>query len=1143
MSILRINQNIIALNANRALRVISSDIAKSLERLSSGLRINRAADDAAGLSISENLRAQIRGLNRASQNALDGISLIQTAEGALSETSAILQRIRELAVQAANGSLTSNDRISIQSEVDQMINEIDRIAETTEFNTRKLLDGTLGALISSDDPTQVRAAVIGNVGKGGNFTLQLNTIDAGQLQVQKTNVFATIQSEDAVGMVNYLDTITLDATFAPASSQGYGNTGIIQISPTPDTGGETAVANGPATLQIVSLVDAGTSAVSVNNLIQAYEITEGVDSVTFSFVDQAGTAHAVTTMITTGQTLAGLMTSIALAATAASPGTVTFTARADGSFSISGGGINIGSPTKLEFNDVDGSGSKLLLSIHGGLTNMFHSLAVGTIQNLGGTVAFSINGGSVQQIGNAATTGTFDVRFDYIGTRDVVSVAFTPPAGSSLGGTGLVNDVIAFANAAGSIASDNSPLRFELTDMVSVVGGNVVGTTINANGVTSQDSLTLSLTATGAASAHTITILMDPTETMTALAGRISVALQNDAVLLSVNGGAFVAGDFVVSITTAGTLYIEDTAGVDVVSQFHAIRFSDADNSGSEFHVSAAVATGVSLATNVFYSAAAYTVTNAAGTLYAGAVQGGGRLYSIGDANAGGFFGRLDVTTTSLAGSSNVGTVDNMIFNRLSVRAQTDAIAVAYNTDGNQFQEFQNVRQVSNPNSNGTIYLSAITNRTYALFTFNNQAYTSISSAGGTRQAAITAAIMNGRIADGSGNNVFSVGATVNYSGSLIPALQGIEISFDGFLTSGETATFNTSTNNVLTADQQNTLASINRFQDFGVFQGRSNLQFTVYVKGYGSATVNITSNDTLEDLAGKVSLAIFDADRSSDLNIETSIDFFQPPDIVHVNTVGLAKGTLSITTPIPGLNLVFSGDESFLNAMSLIEVQISEAPIYSVAAYNVETGNLIATQKINAGRVQGLLGGLEIYLDTSGGMKLDPDPPVNNTNLTTSNSPYMLANERPELSLAATAKRLFLHVAPRDFVLQIGANQGQTISSYISDLRSEALGVKGLLVVDSEYAEESITIVDQAIRRVSSERGRLGSIQNRLEITIRNLDVAAENLVSSESRIRDVDVAAETLNSTRNQIKLQAAIAALAQANQLPQAVLQLLR
>ncbi|MCD6119100.1 hypothetical protein J7K50_04605 [bacterium] len=228
---------------------------------------------------------------------------------------------------------------------------------------------------------------------------------------------------------------------------------------------------------------------------------------------------------------------------------------------------------------------------------------------------------------------------------------------------------------------------------------------------------------------------------------------------------------------------------------------------------------------------------------------------------------------------------------------------------------------------------------------------------------------------------------------------------------------------------------------------------------------------------------------------------------------------------------------------MSLIEVQLSEAPIYSVAAYNVETGNLIATQKINAGRVQGLLGGLEIYLDTSGGMKLDPDPPVNNTNSTTSNSPYMLANERPELSLAATAKRLFLHVAPRDFVLQIGANQGQTISSYISDLRSEALGVKGLLVVDSEYAEESITIVDQAIRRVSSERGRLGSIQNRLEITIRNLDVAAENLVSSESRIRDVDVAAETLNSTRNQIKLQAAIAALAQANQLPQAVLQLLR
>src|SRR5690606_22125283 len=128
-----------------------------------------------------------------------------------------------------------------------------------------------------------------------------------------------------------------------------------------------------------------------------------------------------------------------------------------------------------------------------------------------------------------------------------------------------------------------------------------------------------------------------------------------------------------------------------------------------------------------------------------------------------------------------------------------------------------------------------------------------------------------------------------------------------------------------------------------------------------------------------------------------------------------------------------------------------------------------------------------------------------------------------------------FIHVAPRGFNLQIGANQGQTIKSFIEDMSAEALGVEGLLIVDGPLAEEAISIVDVAMQKVSSQRSRLGAIQNRLESTIRNLDVAAENLTSSESRIRDVDVAAETMTSTRNQILLQAGVAALAQANQLP--------
>ncbi len=139
---MRINTNIEALNAQRNLSVTAFNLAKSIEKLSSGLRINRAGDDAAGLSISEKLRAQVRGLNQAIRNAQDGISLIQTAEGALNEVHSILQRMRELAVQAANDTLSADDRAAVASEVSALRDEINRIATTTQFNGKVLLDGT-----------------------------------------------------------------------------------------------------------------------------------------------------------------------------------------------------------------------------------------------------------------------------------------------------------------------------------------------------------------------------------------------------------------------------------------------------------------------------------------------------------------------------------------------------------------------------------------------------------------------------------------------------------------------------------------------------------------------------------------------------------------------------------------------------------------------------------------------------------------------------------------------------------------------------------------------------------------------------------------------------------------------------------------
>jgi flagellin len=145
---MRINHNIASLNTYRQLSANGANTAKSLEKLSSGLKINKAGDDAAGLAISEKMRGQIRGLEMASKNAQDGISLIQTAEGALNETHSILQRMRELAVQSSNDTNTTADRGELQKEVNELAKEITRISNTTEFNTKKLLDGQGGSALT-----------------------------------------------------------------------------------------------------------------------------------------------------------------------------------------------------------------------------------------------------------------------------------------------------------------------------------------------------------------------------------------------------------------------------------------------------------------------------------------------------------------------------------------------------------------------------------------------------------------------------------------------------------------------------------------------------------------------------------------------------------------------------------------------------------------------------------------------------------------------------------------------------------------------------------------------------------------------------------------------------------------------------------
>ncbi|MFH1515713.1 MAG: flagellin [bacterium] len=864
MGVLQINQNIVAFNALRSLKQVSSDIETSVERLSSGLRINRAADDAAGLTISERLRGQVRGLARASQNASEGISFLQTAEGALNETNNILQRIRELAVQSANGILTSNDRLEIQKEVDQLISEIDRIAETSEFNTKKMLNGTAAALISVDDPTRTEVLVNGDVGKGGNFQLRTTVLSGPTLGVLKSDQFNTIAGEDRVGDINglvtYLNNVVVNT--------GTSNAGVSEMEvQSTDIYGRLMVSGGSATLSIL-----GTSvAVTGDNLVDSFQakgITLGTDRLRITGYDAAGTAVNSTLLVTAALTFTEIAAFISAALfTAASQGAVTMAAT--GRLNISNAAATSIVVSGFAFEDVDLSQSSLTLGFTG----------------------FSMP---------AATNQT------------------------SFGTTFLTNASIA-------------------------------------------------LTANG-----------------TRILGSVGSGINS------------------IGTTATGTLNV-----------------------------------------------------------------------------------RFDSTITA-------GTTDELTFDR---RGQ------------NELSQYGTITQVSAVAGDYVFKISAVTNQTYRVT----------------------------NLTTGSISNTISVNGAGTAASLNLDTFQGLRLAFDAALEIGETAILHVSTNNVLQAQKSTMLSSISRFQDEGVFIGRNTVELGIAVPGTGRTTrIYVNSTDTIEDLTGKISLAIANPNSNMDLNLETTLVGGQFPDLVHFNLTGPARGTISITSPIPGMDLVFTGDESFLNALSLNQVQASRNATYKVSIVNIHTGALVEEVETSTGIINGVLRGIEIRLDITQGYKIDGDGTLNNIK-GPSNAE---AISTPTVSLTSNYTGLsFIHIVPNTIKFQIGANQGQDLEVAIGEMSSSAIGVRGLLIVNPDSAQGAITTVDTAIDKVNSLRANLGSVQNRLESTIRNLDISRQNLASAESGIRDLNVAEQSVQFTKEQILLQSGLSVLAQANGLSQSVLMLLR
>lgn len=282
---MRINHNITALNTYRQYNTANNAQAKSMEKLSSGMRINSAADDAAGLAISEKMRGQIRGLDQATRNAQDGVSLIQTAEGALNETHDILQRMRELSVQSSNDTNTDEDRKSIQSEVTQLSNEIDRISSTTQFNTKNLLDGTLGAAASKDATKSTALSVKGvtNItnlglsadtnGTAKDYTIAVNGTTNYTLQDSDGKTIATASIDDVEDMDGKGGTVTFKdssgkSVLSVDTSSAFSSTGEDLAGKVSVSGNSIKFLTGANQGQDISLsiADSSTTGLNIKNL-------------------------------------------------------------------------------------------------------------------------------------------------------------------------------------------------------------------------------------------------------------------------------------------------------------------------------------------------------------------------------------------------------------------------------------------------------------------------------------------------------------------------------------------------------------------------------------------------------------------------------------------------------------------------------------------------------------------------------------------------------------------------------------------------------------------------------------------------------------------------------------------------------------
>ncbi len=1036
-----INTNVTSLNAQRNLNNSQMSLQSALQRLSSGLRINSAKDDAAGLAISDRMTSQIRGLNQAVRNANDGISLAQTAESALSEVGNLLQRMRELSIQSANATNSDSDRLSIQSEVSQLKQELTRISNNTTFNGQKILNGS-------------QQNISFQVGAEANQTIGISIGDSRATSVGSNVVFANNNTNGATKATGYNRFTTDGVDFGKAAANGANNGYVAQTLTIRDAAGN--VIEGGA----VGFGSSATGSDQASDIAARLNTLQGVSATAYNQIKLSNwdnttapgvAGNAVTVTVQSGASSQALTLTGVDEASSQSAIFNAIKNQVNGSGALQAAGVTAG---------IDTSGNVILRNSTGAdlkvtLTSTTAVTLVATGTDTGNTATAALSGAASD--------------FATVGGQLNIFLANGYTIESSLAGTTGGNGAFNVAAATAKTATETN------VGIASVVSGNDTTNRFNSSGL-----------QMGTAEISTAANIAKPN----------SIATQTIKVR---DASGNVVGNSAGVVVTAGT----DTAK-SIAGKLNAIN-------------------GV--------TATAYTEATISGYVKGTGAAGNALTIDVGG-----------VTGLSLAGVDPTSSASAIY---ASVR---DAINQSATLTGQGFSaKLNNSGSVVISNSVGADITVQFHNTTLATDT-------STFTVTGTDQAATQRTL--GVAADPVAAGTLTIHANVaTISGHVSVALA------DGYSIESTVAGSTYSATNATVGGLFNTSASAKAAQAVtSVNYGNAVEEQTLSVNGpSGNADVAISRDDSAETIANRVNAATSATGVTAEARTSAKVSGISAAGTVTFSLYGSNSTAVTISGAVTGSSGLYdmSALAAAINAKSGttgISASLTDNNASLLLTHDTGANIAIADFTHSAGLTPNAsnIAGTDASVKVTGlGTQVDANGTVSTVATTATTLHYGgIANSGADstvvggqLSFKATGAFDVKSSVSGSSVTLAGGNSSLFSSDAGVTNASAFSSINGVDVSTVVGANNAVSVIDAALNQVNSIRSALGAVQNRMQTTISNLTAGSENITAARSRIQDADFAQETANLTRSQILQQAGVAMLAQANQLPQMVLSLLK